>query len=81
MYSEDWHLYQDLIDSAKKYKYKLPAKDVIQGKLVYKPATAVKSKLKRSKTLKKMYFKYKIDYMIYGKEKAEFFRYGRNDVE
>lgn len=28
-----------------------------------------------------LYFKLKIDYMLYGKEKAECFRYGRDDIE
>ena len=81
MFAEKWHLYDDLIDSAKKYGYKFNNIDKIIGKFIYKPGIYIKSLLKKSKKIKRLYFKLKIDYMLYGKEKAECFRYGRDDIE
>lgn len=80
IYTEDWHLYQDLIDSAKKYNYRFPIGDRFIGKYIKKPLRTVRNIIKKNKHLKKIYYKYRIDYMVHGKERAEVFRFGRNDI-
>lgn len=67
----------ELIEAAYKYHYHVSYKAHIWAYFVWNPYFIIKKILKKSKMIKKLYFNLKIDYLLYGKEKAEIYRYGR----
>lgn len=67
----------ELIQEAKKRRYKIPNISYIYAWVLWTPYIFIKDLLKKSALIKKIYFKLKIDYLIYGKEKAEIYRFGK----
>lgn len=67
---------RDLLRSIKEYGYHIPAAAILLGRTFYRLGWYIKSKIKTIRFLREIYFKLKIDYMIYGKEQAQTYRYG-----
>ena len=81
IYSDCWHLYKDIVDSAKEYRYKIPLRCKFKGIIFIKPLLKIKNMIKKNRLIKRFYFKFKIDYLRFGKQKAELYRFGRNDFD
>lgn len=70
----------ELIKQAKLKHYKIPISSYMWAWFIWKPYFAIKSFLKKFKCVKKVYFALKLDYLVYGKEKAELYRFGKDEV-
>ena len=66
----------DLLDSIKRYGYRVPISSVLMGRICYRFAHNIKEMLKKWNWLREIYFNLKIDFIIYGSEKAKVYRYG-----
>ena len=72
----------DFISAIKRYNYRVPFYCKLYGKTVLFLKWKIKEALKKIKWLRKLYFAMKIDFLIYGKEKATLYRYGtENEIE
>ncbi len=71
-----WKASVDLITSAKMYGYTYGIFSRIRSRIFYRPTLKLKSILKKIRLLRKLYFKFHVDYLVYGKEKATIYRYG-----
>lgn len=66
----------DLLESIEKYNYKVPLRCIILGRSVLKWLHFIKELLKKCNWLREIYFRLKIDFIVYGREKAIVYRYG-----
>lgn len=68
-------LNMEYVDQARKLEYEVPVISKIYGGIFLRLYLALKSKLKKIKLLKTLYYKFNLDYLVYGKQKAELYRY------
>lgn len=67
---------EDLLECMDVYNYKVPLGCIILGKTVVRGFHNFKCLLKKWIWLKDIYFKLKIDFLLYGAERATVYRYG-----
>lgn len=68
-------LNMEYVDQARKLEYEVPMISKIYGGIFLRLYLALKSKLKKIRLLKILYYKFNLDYLVYGKQKAELYRY------
>ena len=73
----------EYVNEAHKIGYKIPLTSKAYGLILIRPYLKLKGILKKSSLLKKAYYKFNVDYLLYGKNKAELYRYsnGINPTE
>lgn len=74
-------LYLEMRREAKQCNYHIPLVSYFYAYLYYIPFSKIKNLLRANKTIHNLYYKFKIDYLIHGKEKAEIYRYGKDYTE
>ena len=67
---------RDLLRSIREYDYHVPTMTILIGRTLYRLGCYIKSKIKKIHFLREIYFKLKIDYLIYGEKQARTYRYG-----
>lgn len=66
----------DLLESINLFSYRIPLSCIVVGKTVVRWFHGIKSVLKKWNWLRDTYFKLKLDFILYGKERALVYRYG-----
>ena len=72
----------DILENAKKYHYHIPFSSYMKGYLIDVPIFKMKEFFKKFRFLRQLYFSLKLDFLVYGKEKAILYRYGtENEIK
>ena len=67
----------ELKKEAKEHGLQIPVASYFLNWFMWTPYIFLKTVLKKSKIIKSVYYRLKIDYLVYGKEKAELYRFNK----